>query len=252
MRVKLLVSGLVLIMTVMIAAWSYGEEAITVVTEEYPPYNYTEGGKVKGVSTEVVEAVLKLTGIKAEIEVYPWPRTYHLALNNKNTLIYSITRMPQREELFKWVGRIAPAENYLFALKERTDIQISTLEDAKKYKIATVQNDVCELYLLSKGFEKRKNVRSDSTYPVNMEKLLGKLIDMWAIGELPAYSLLRGKGLDPSQTVRKVFLLEEISGEGLYMAFSKSTSDEIVEKFKTALEKIKKDGTYGAILKKYL
>ncbi len=40
-------------------------------------------------------------------------------------------------------------------------------------------------------------------------------------------------------------------GLGGFMAFSNSTSDELVEKFRNALEQVKKDGTYERILKSY-
>jgi len=38
-------------------------QMLNIVTEEYPPYNYTQNGKVTGVSTEVVEAVLEVTHV---------------------------------------------------------------------------------------------------------------------------------------------------------------------------------------------
>ncbi len=33
-------------------------QKLTIYTEEFPPYNFTEGNKIVGVSTEVVEAVM--------------------------------------------------------------------------------------------------------------------------------------------------------------------------------------------------
>lgn len=70
--------------------------AITVVTEELPPYNMTLDGKLTGIGTELVEAVMAEAGEAARIQSMPWARAYDTALNSPNVLIYSIARTPQR------------------------------------------------------------------------------------------------------------------------------------------------------------
>jgi len=69
---------------------------LLIVTEELPPYNYQEDGVAKGLSTEVVQAVLAETGLEAEIQFYPWARRYIMAQNRTNTLIYSMARIQER------------------------------------------------------------------------------------------------------------------------------------------------------------
>jgi len=229
----------------------YGQ-TIHVVTEDYPPYNFEENSKIVGISTEVVRAVLKEVGYETDIRLYPWPRTYSMAQKNENTIIYSISRTEERENLFKWIGVVAPADNYLFALKNKTDIKISNLDEAKKYRIGTVRDDVADIYLTKKGFEVGKNIERASNYELNMKKLLKGRLDLWFCAEFVGNFLLKKHGYIPEETVKKVYFLDEISGEGFYMAFSKSTSDDIVEKYKIALEKLKTDGTYDKILKKNL
>ncbi|MBP7563108.1 MAG: transporter substrate-binding domain-containing protein [Candidatus Cloacimonetes bacterium] len=76
-------------------------------------------------------------------------------------------------------------------------------------------------------------------------------IDLWPIAELVANQMVKDKGMDPDKTLAKSFHITDLSSDGLYMAFSLSTSDEVVKKFKDGLAKIKKDGTYQRILKKY-
>lgn len=223
---------------------------IKIVTEEYPPYNYTENGKISGLSTDIVKAVLREIGIDAGINTYPWKRAYEMALNEPDVLIYSIGRNSQRENLFKWVGVIAPYKVYFFALKERSDIKIDHLDDAKKYKIGTTIDDAREQYLLSKGFDKGVQIEEVGTNDLNVKKLFWKRIDLVPMPELVGYDLTKRSGFDPSQ-LRKVFEIKDISSEGLYMAFSKGTSDELVDKFRQALDKIKGNGTFGRITSSY-
>jgi len=124
---------------------------IDIVTEEFPPYNFTKDGKITGYSTEVVQAVLKEIGINGNIAMQPWARALDSAQGAENVLIYSISRSEQREKLFKWVGQINESKNRFYALKG-SPIKIGTLEEAMRYKTGTVNGDVREQYLEKRGF----------------------------------------------------------------------------------------------------
>ncbi len=249
---KKLISNLTVLLFFCVLSSSVHSQSIQIVTEEFPPYNYEENGEITGVSTEVVKATLKELNIQPKISVRPWPRALREAQEKPNTLIYSIGRNAKRENLFKWVEVIAPADFYLFSLKDRDDIQINILDEAKAYKIGTVREDLREQYLISQGFVKGENVMPSNKYLSGFRKLLKDRIDLWAVPELTAYYLVKQEGYAPDKILRKVYLLDQISTEGYYMAFGKNTSDHIVEKFREALDTIKKNGTHQMILKKYL
>ena len=105
---------------------------ITLVTENYPPFQIKESGKPpQGFAIELVEAMKKYAGINEKIEVYPWARAYNMALIKPNTFIFSLARTKEREDLFKWIGDYFMATTAIYALKSRTDIVITSLEDAK-------------------------------------------------------------------------------------------------------------------------
>ncbi len=241
-----------MIAVIVLSVQTVSGQSIQIVTEDFPPYTYEENGKVTGVGTEVVEEVLKEVGCNDKIRVFPWARAYNMALTEPDTLIFTISRTHEREPLFKWVGIVTIGDNDLFSLKERTDIQIGALEDAKKYQIGTVREDVAEQYLMKKGFARDVNLQPTASYEQNLTKLMAKRIDLWAGADMVLYYFLKKSGKTPDQEIRKVYRLDEISGKGYYMAFSKKTSDDIVEKFRTALEKVRSDGRYQKIQDKYL
>jgi polar amino acid transport system substrate-binding protein len=227
-------------------------DEIRIVTEELPPYNMTQGGLLTGMSTEVVQAVLKEVGMTASIQSMPWARAYDIALNAENVLIFSITRTAQREKLFKWVGIIAPVHWYLFS-DPRRNIPLDRIDDARKYQIGTVKEDAGEQYLVTKGFAVGKNLQSSNKYEYNYEKFKLGRIDLWISIELNALYLIRRAGDDPDRTVVRALSLPELDGEsGLNMAFSLKTPDALVERFRQGLETIRKNGTYDSILKKWL
>jgi polar amino acid transport system substrate-binding protein len=227
-------------------------DEIRIVTEELPPYNMTQDGRVTGMSTEVVRAVLEEIGLQASIQSMPWARAYDIALNAENVLIYSITRTAQREKLFKWVGEIAPMNWYLYARPE-SNIRLDNLDEARQYQIATVKDDAGEQYLEAKGFTIGKNLQSNNKYQYNYEKFKLGRVDLWISIELNARYLIRQAGEDPAAMVVPVLSLPDLGGdEGLHMAFSLQTADAMVERFRQGLQAIRSNGTYDAIARKWL
>ena len=224
---------------------------IRILTEEFPPYNYTESGQITGFSTEVVRAVLTEIGLQGQFQSVPWARAYETAQNAEGVLIYSIGRNPQREALFKWVGVIAPTSYFLFSLPERK-LTLANLDEAKNYQVGTVNEAIGEQYLLSKDFHKGKNLQSSTKYEMNYEKLKLGRVDLWIMNEMVAVHLVRQAGDDPTTVLARSLAIDDLSRGGLYMAFGAATPDPLVERFRKGLEAIKRNGTYDALMKKWL
>ncbi|WP_163337976.1 ABC transporter substrate-binding protein [Desulfopila sp. IMCC35008] len=101
------------------------------MTEEYPPYNYTEDGKLTGLSSEVMVEHTNRLGHSGDIEVLSWARAYGLIQKKDGLILYSMTRTEQREDMFKWVGSVASNKWVLFA-KKGSGVSVASLEDTKK------------------------------------------------------------------------------------------------------------------------
>ncbi|NUT87648.1 transporter substrate-binding domain-containing protein [Pseudomonas corrugata] len=250
---RLLVLGVLMLMAASgFSPNATAEPALRIVTEELPPYNMTQDGRMTGMSTEVVQAVLKEIGMQAPIQSMPWARAYQLALDDSNVLIYSIARTPERESLFQWVGAIAPTHWYLYSLADRP-VKLNSLDEARAYQIATVNQDVGEQYLISKGFRVGEQLQSSTKYEHNYRKLKVDHVEMWISNELNAQYLVRQNGEDPAKVlVRSLPISDLSSDEALSMAFSRNTPVETVEKFRAGLETIRRNGVYDAILHKWL
>lgn len=224
--------------------------SVTVVTEEYPPYNFTENGTIKGCSTEIVREVLKRARLEYTLASYPWARTYNLALSTPNVLIYSIGRSRERENLFKWIDVVAPFDIYLYKLKRRHDIDVGSLTDARKYRIGAVRDDVRAQYLEKHGFLPGKNLDLVVVDQQNVMKLGSGRIDLFPIDRLGLAHVVKLAGGRVEDYV-PVLYLDDLSA-GLYLAFSRGTEDALVARCREALAGMKEDGTYDAIMRKYL
>jgi len=238
---------------------------VMVVTEEFPPFNYTEDGKVIGASTEIVKEVLNRANINYTIrpspmekgkkpytiKSYPWEKAYKIALEQSNVLIYSIVRTPKRENLFKWVDEIAPYNVYLYKMKNRTDIKpISTIYELKAYKIGGVRDTAAIQYLERNGFISGKHLDLVTNKDLLLNYVLQKRVDLFPIDEISAIYTLKKAGLKIAN-FEIAFPLKDISS-GLYMAFSLKTNDDVVEKCRKVLTDMKSDGSYDKIMSPYL
>lgn len=247
-----LTRALTAIASLLALQFAHAADGITIVTEELPPYNMTVDGKLTGMGTEVVEAVLAEVGEQARIQSMPWARAYDIALNSENVLIYSIARTPQREALFKWVGVIAPTRWSLFSLPG-TQFDLKSLDDARQYQIATVKEDVGEQYLIDKGFAVGRNLQSSNKYEHNYEKLKAGRVDLWISNELNAHYLVRQASGNPHENAVSQLNLDDLGGaDGLCMAFSRNTPDEVVERFREGLARLRADGRYDVIAARWL
>lgn len=223
-------------------------QKINVVTEYFPPFQWKKNGKITGPSTEVIQAIIKGVGVDSTIEIYPWARAYNMALKDKNVLIYSIGKIKESENKFKWIGSIMSRNSYLWKLKNRKDIQVERLEDAKNYKTAGVNMDVRAEYLFSKGFVKDEDVYIVSNNETAIKLLFSQRVDL-IIDNNGLQAKVEKYGYDFNQ-LEKILPIVELSGE-IYAAFSLLTEDEVVDKFRNELKKLKQNGEFLKIIKKY-
>ncbi len=249
MRKKYFVFAAVIIISLFSGSFISADE-IKVVTETWEPYNFEINGKVTGISTEIVEYSLKKAGISIsgnKIRIYPWVRAYKMATKNENILIYTILRTQERENTFKWVDPLMPSEKfYFYKNKSRTDISVNTLDEVKKYQIGVLRGSVHEEFLLSNGFSDTF-IQTVADQELNLKKFLAGRIDFIIDTDSSLEIRTKQMNLPLSEFEKTLFLFEN----GYYMAFSKKTSDDIVEKVRNAFSELKKEGEVDKIIEKY-
>lgn len=239
----------IFILTIMMITGVVHATAVKVVTSEFPPFQTYANEKINGLATEVVKSVLANAGISSDFQVYPWPRAYKIATNEQNVLIYSISRIPEREKLFKWIGVIAPYEVYFWKLSSRTDIKVETMEDAKKYLVGGVNSDIKAMYLEKIGFINGKNLSLVNSDELNLRMLQAKRIDIIP-SEVGSFKhRVKAANLD-LQSFTKLTKISGLPNE-LYLAASLNTSDEVIEKIRFSLAEFSKTKQYKTLQKKF-
>ncbi|NMP30651.1 transporter substrate-binding domain-containing protein [Thalassotalea sp. M1531] len=214
-------------------------EKIRVVTEEWPPYNYTnDEGEVVGLATEVLKTVLREADIDYHIEMLSWSRAYKLAKKQSHTLIYTIYQAENRESQFQWICPLINTSSLnVYALKSRADITLLTLAELKQFTVGSTERSFLYDYLINQGFEVGKNLDSASDEEANIRKLFRGRIDLVAQEELPFKMRLAKAGLS-FDDVKHVHTLFPNASNKSCMAMSLSTPKVLVEKIRKALQKV--------------
>jgi len=238
-RVRLCIGAVLVLALPGVAA----AQPLRVVTES-ATYTYMKDGKVAGSATEVVQASLQRAGFGPyEIELVPWARAYDTALKTPQVLIYLIARTPEREDLFQWVREIARVQYALFKLKDRTDIGLLKLEDARQHSIAVVRDDVRHRYLQSHGFN-RLVVSAQETD--GLDQLLKRRVDLLPLPVASLERRCRQLAADCSD-VEVAYVMDELSPR-LYMAFSRGTPAAWGERLGAAFDRLKAEGLVQKIM----
>jgi len=222
---------------------------LSLVTEPLPPFQIKQANKPPtGALVEVVNLLLKEAKLTGQIKFYPWARTYKLALNNKNTLIFGMFRDKSREKHFQWIGKIYTLNSFLVALKHRNDIKISHIDDAKKYLVGAIREDLAETYLLEHGFKEKQNLYLNSAYPALWKMFYNGRTDIAFTNNTWAHEI-KDSGLNPEQ-IKVLYKIPDITSD-IYIAASLTTDKELITKLQKALAHIKADGRYQQILTKW-
>ncbi|MDD4121527.1 MAG: hypothetical protein PHE94_01370 [Eubacteriales bacterium] len=117
---------------------------------------------------------------------------------------------------------------YIYSLKDRDDIKIDSIEDAKNYTIGTVADDFTEQGLKKMGFNKQLTSSSNQSQSIRL--LFEKKVDLW-IASVEAQDLdkiCKAEGYDSTE-INKTAVIEELRTE-LWLGANANTSDEIINR----------------------
>lgn len=217
-----------------------------VVTEEWAPYNYMENNQLTGMTTDVVRAIMGLTGDNFEMVVLPSMRSTRVLNNRPKTILFSMFRTPDRERLYKWVGPIAEESIYPYQLASSTPV--NTLEQLMHApQITTRIAGLIPNTLQGLGFTNldKSATASDQLYRM----LLAGRTDI-IVGDTPAGVVYYTRQLHiPPATLRRIPV--ELYRSSLYIAFSPDSDDSVVTAWANALETLRSSGALARIQRRY-
>lgn len=224
-------------------------ERLYIFTENYPPYNASVSGEgfahnedeITGICTDMVKAAMTRVDYDVVMKMRVWSYAYDWIQGRENHGLFCTARTDEREDLFQWVGPLAPIKWTLFAAPD-SDITLETLEDAKGLQIAGYRGDVMSDYLVGQGFDVVMNAAGD----VNPRRLMLGQADLWVtdglVGPLVAEEEHGITGLKPVLVFRET---------PMYLAMSKETAPEVVSDLQRAVDAARNAGEFDQIISRY-
>jgi polar amino acid transport system substrate-binding protein len=222
---------------------------VVLLTENFPPFNMAVDDKnfarddgIDGIAADIVREMFKRAGINYTLTLrFPWDRLYRLTLDKPNYGLFSTSYTEERKPLFKWVGPIGKTRWVLLSAPG-SDIKVSSLQEAAKYRIGAYKNDAVSQHLESQGLSPINALRDQE----NVKKLVRGQIDLWAATDPVGRYLAKQEEVSGLNTV---LLFKEVDQ---YLALNKDTPDEVVERLQKALEEMRAEGFVDEITENYL
>jgi len=222
-------------------------EQYQVVTEEWAPYNYQENNRLTGISTEIVRAIMALTGDDFEVVLLPSMRSTRALKTRPKTIMYSLFRTPEREPLYKWVGPIVEESIHPYQLASAQPPVNSLEQLLHAPQVTTRHAGLIPDTLQSLGFS---NLEKSATESVQLYRMLLARRTHIIIGDTDAGVAYYSHQLNIAPgTLRRIPL--ELFRSSLYIAFSPDSDDKLVAAWAAALEQLRQSGELERILNRY-
>ena len=234
------------ILAVVACSWAALSAAqLLLYTEEYRPLSYSEKGVLSGMTVEVVELLIQRTGQPAHIELVPWTRGYRQAQREANVGLFPTVRTPQRERNFQWIGPIAAGQTNFYS-RVGAGLRIRNLADVERL------DGVLAVPKLWYSYEVLREQGLKNLYGVPTPQHMIKMFKHGRVQLILANSLaldemLAGQGMTRDQVEQQYTLMTN----NTYIAFSLNTDAALVERWRQALNEMKRDGSLERIHRRW-
>lgn len=209
--------------------------------ENYPPYEYREAGKLKGLHVEIIERVAMQMGMKIRFVEYPWKRTLQLMKNTEIDGVMFISKSKEREKYCHFIdgNTLSMSEMSFVTLKDRNT-------DEEKIKSVGVLLG----YSYGTEFDQIEGIKRKSF--LNMEKALyvleNKRIDAIITNKLEFMHIHKDEKIYKDLK----FINPSVSTTKNYLCFTKGRHlEKLAKRFSDNLIKFKQSQEYKNIIYKY-
>jgi len=207
----------------------------------FPPFEYLEGSAVVGVDADLMAAIAKELGLTLEISDMEFDSLPTALANGQIDVIAAgFTVKPDREETMDFSTPYYTAAQTIIVLK---DSKIATVDDLTD-KIIGVQSGTTGQFS-AEELTSTDNIKGFASGMLAVEALKNKQVDAVIIDNNPAKAY-GDQNLDTITLIEGQFADEEYA-----LAVAKGNT-VLLTKINDALAKLKADGSFDAIISKYV
>ena len=217
-------------------------------TENLPPLNYLDGADPQGFSVELLRMVAATAGLPLELQVLPWQRAVQQAEAEPASVLFSLTRTPEREAQFQWVGPIAQRRILIYRLASRGDLGLNRVEDRGGARSGVVRESATDRQLQAAGLKPGVELEQGLDDATNLRKLLAGRMEFVTLLDWAAAWNLRQLRL-PYETLQVA--LEHDTTKAYWYGLRPDADPALVKRLQAALDTIRRDGRYDRLRQRY-
>lgn len=243
MRHRSLGFALLLLLAIPVAAQ---EKTLLAAGDPWPPFLDPSQPQL-GLTVELVRSAYATQGYTVKVAVVPWARAENGVREGRYDVLLNVWMTEERKAYLVYTHPFALNE-VTFIKRKGDPFTFEGFASLKGKRIGVIRGyGYEEAFLRSDLFQ-----RDEATSLMeNVHKLLAKRIDLTLDDAIVAQSVIASN--DPALLERVQFVEKGLSINPLHLASGKANprAQELVEAFNRGLARIKADGTYQKILKRY-
>lgn len=211
-----------------------------VTAEDNFPYNFKKDNQIQGLGFDVANTLAERAGYKLKAEALPWTRALLTARNESAVLIFSIVRIPEREDFYYWIGPIAKSEIWFYKLSNRTDIAVNNMAEVQRYMVGDTTSNATIPLLLRNGL-KVDTAPSDLS---SCRKFKIGRVDLVPLDPRTVAVFSKACDIPFEQMEKTILLTNKIN---YYLALGKNTNPAIITHLDAEFNAMLKDKTLQKI-----
>ncbi len=210
----------------------------------FAPFEYKgDSGEVEGFDADIIKAIGEAAGIETSIKHVDWDGLFPaLEAKDINAIISAMTITDERKEIVDFSDPYFEATQ-IIAVKE--DSKIASLEELVGKNVGVQQNTTGQFAVEELEGVNDDQIKKYPTAPDALMNLQNGLVEA-VVGDAPV--LLNYITTNPDCGLKTI--TDDFDKEYYGIAITKG-DEELLKKINEGLAKIKEDGTYDEIYKKY-
>ncbi|WP_111412445.1 transporter substrate-binding domain-containing protein [Billgrantia lactosivorans] len=211
----------------------------------YPPFSYVDtSGNLVGFDVDIAEALAERMGVEADIQTSPWNGIVAaLAGGRFDACICSMSVTEEREKAVDFTDSYYRSGLSIW-VQEGTD-DVNSIDDFAGKNVGSTLGETGNQWATENGEGKWRN-QTFQGLPDMLNALTTGRIDVMVADDVPVYVALNDEDIGIKQVD-----VGELPSWPAAIAIQKNTP-ELKEALNTALAEIKEDGTYQAIVDKWI
>ncbi|MGN8262012.1 substrate-binding periplasmic protein [Pseudomonas sp. SMSB3] len=220
-------------------------ERLRLVSDDWAPYIFVDGGQVKGIDYEVTTEVFRRLGVEVDWQFMPWKRCLAMVEQGQADGVMDMFQIDSRERFMVYPAEpMSNVEFVLFQANARPHV-VTQLSDLAGLTVGTSPG-----YAYDPAFNDSAEFRREPapSHEANFGKLIRGRIDLLVTDRRVGRYLRQQLGLD--QQVAELPLL--ISRQPQFLGLARKPGrEQLAQAFAEELRRFKREAAFQAIIERY-